>query len=420
MAHALFSPSAAHRWIECPGSFAYDNNLGDGESSTFADDGTASHHWASLALKSGNDADPFLTDSIVINGVTYHMDDDRANFVQVYLDKARQLAMGGILFVEHWVDLSRWTGEGQGGTADAGIIIPRKKLAVALDLKYGMGERVDASYTLNGVKLPNHQLGLYGLGMVEDARLLGAEPNKVLLAVSQPRLNHYDEAEFTVPELEALGERAKAAVPLALEAITLGPAQAFKRGLMKPGDKTCRWCRAKAECPALARFVADQVKMEFADINEVNEPPQPQGADALGIAGRALPLIYQWAKAVQAAITEAVGREEKIIGVDGLPLKFVEGDKGDRKWVDEAAAEAALLASPMVGPDKTYQPRKVLTAPMAAKILDKKATKATWKDIFEPNITRAPGRAVLALGSDPRPAYGKAAAATEFEDIGAE
>lgn len=418
--HALFSPSAAHRWIECPGSMAWEGNIGDSESSVYADDGTASHTWAAMCLKSSQDAAYFIDTQCTINEVAYKMDEERADFVQVYLDHVRRLAMGGILFVEHWVDLSRWLGEGQGGTADAGIIVPRKKLVAAVDLKYGVGERIDAGYLKDGKLLPNHQLGLYGLGLVEDARLLGVEPDSVLLVVIQPRLNHISEAEFSVADLEALGERAKVASHYAYLAISGSPKDAEIQKLMHPDDKTCRWCRAKAECPKLAKFVSDQVKMEFAAMDEAHEPPVPQGADDLGTAGRALPLIYQWCKAVQAAITDCVARDIPVIGVDGQPLKFVEGEKGDRKWTDEAAAEAALLASPMVGPEKAYAPRKILTAPQAAKILDKKATKATWKDIFEPMIKRAPGRPVLALGSDPRPRYGNVAGAQEFEDIGAE
>lgn len=390
---------------------AWDSNIGDSESSVYADDGTASHQWAAIALQGGADASAYIGCFIPLNGVEYEMTEERAAFIQVYLDLVRQWALGAILFVEHRVEISDLTD----GTVDAGVILPRRKLVVSIDLKYGVGEKVSASYIKDGKRLPNHQLALYGAGLINDARLLGVEPEGVVLVVCQPRLNHVDEQEFTVAEIEELVGRAKVAQKRALTAIAGNPKNPEIHALMNPADKTCRWCRAKAECPKLAKFVSDQVKKEFAEMNEANEPVVPNSLDELSAAGRALPLIHQWCKAVQTAISEAVTRDVQIIGTDGQPLKFVEGERGDRKWVDEAAAEAALLA--VLGPDKAYAPRKLLTAPGAAKILDKKATKAQWIDQFEPMIRRAPGRPVLALGSDPRPRYSNAAGANEFEDI---
>ena len=101
----------------------------------------------------------------------------------------------------------------------------------------------------------------------------------------------------------------------------------------------------------------------------------------------------------------------QVIGPDGKAYKFVEGKAGDRKWSDEKAAEAALVG--VLGP-KAYTEPKVLTAPAAAKLLDKAKTKAQWTDVFAPLIKRSSGRPTLALGSDPRPSV--AAAANDFED----
>lgn len=413
--HALFSPSAAHRWIECPGSFAYPANTGDDESSSvYADDGTASHTWAAMCLKSGQDAEYFIGTECTINGRVYKMDEERARYVQVYLDKVRELAMGAKLYIEQWVDLSEYTGEGQGGTADAAIIVPQKRLVIAADLKYGMGEKVDASYLdEDGTRLPNHQLGLYGLGVLKDAEMMGYEIDTVLLVVIQPRLYHIDEQPFPVGQIKLLGERARAAAGLCGQALVLPPEQA--QHLMHPGTKTCRWCRAQATCPKLAKHVADEVRADFETI--AADPPNTAAemdTEALSRAAIAVPLIEQWCKAVRIAVHEAVDNGLEVIGPDGQPMKFVEGDKGNRKWTDEAAAEALLLGQ--IGAEKAYAPRKIITAPQAAKILDKKKTKNLWTEHFEPLITRAPGKPVLALGSDPRPPYSGKAEAGDFEE----
>jgi hypothetical protein len=57
----------------------------------------------------------------------------------------------------------------------------------------------------------------------------------------------------------------------------------------------------------------------------------------------------------------------------------------------------------------------LLTAPAAGKILDKKATKKIWTDLFEPLISRPHGQPILVLGSNPQPAFTGAATAEDFE-----
>jgi hypothetical protein len=113
-----------------------------------------------------------------------------------------------------------------------------------------------------------------------------------------------------------------------------------------------------------------------------------------------------------ARTNEMVAANIDIIGPDNKPYKFIEGKQGDRKWKNEKMAEAMLVG---VLADKAYQPQKILTASGAAKILDKKKTAETWKDVFVPLIGRAPGKPMLVIGSDPRPAFSPASSADEFE-----
>lgn len=409
--HALFSPSAAHRWIECPGSFVYPGNTADSESSAYADDGTASHTFAALALESGQDAAYFVGVTTTVNGKTYTMDEERASFIQVYLDLVRQHALGKLLLVEHWVDLSSWLGEGQGGTADAGVL--DTQCVTATDLKYGMGEKVDASYLdADGIRRPNQQLGLYALGLLVDAALLGYSPKKARLIVCQPRLGHIDEFECDVKDLAQLGARAQGAAEVAGRALVGTVAQALP--FMNPGEKTCRWCRAKAECPKLAAYVAEQVRADFETI-AATPPVEPDVTDtkALGKALIAVPLIKNWCAAVEQAAAMAVAAGTEVVGSDGLPMKFVEGKLGNRSWGDPAAAEAALVGQLA---DRAYKPRAIITAPEAGKLLDKTKTKQLWTDIFVPLIHRSPGKPLLALGSDTRPPYTGSACASDFEE----
>jgi hypothetical protein len=124
-------------------------------------------------------------------------------------------------------------------------------------------------------------------------------------------------------------------------------------------------------------------------------------------------LIEDWCRAVRSELGKLVAEGQEVIGPDGRPFKYVEGRSAGRSWTNAQAAEAALVGQ--LGP-KAYKPQEVITAPVAAKLLDKKATKALWKDMFEPLIKKAPGKPVLALGSDERPPYSGAALANDFEE----
>ena len=398
--HKLFSPSKSHMWLACPGSMAFPENQDpDGGSSAYADDGSATHYFASEFLQGREHTE------VTINGKVYVCDDERGDRVQGYVDDVRRRAAGGHLFVERFVDLSHTLGEDQGGTADAVIALPSRRMAIIEDLKDGSGEKVYASYQGE----PNPQLALYALGALPELELFG-EIDNVQLVIYQPKLNHIDEFEISVEALRAFGAKAALAVSLAQSAMVSGERSLTAAGYLHAGTKQCRWCRAKHRCPELARSVADEVRLEFDD----NIPVVPL-ADFQELAKHyaSIPLIEIWIKAIKAELETQVANGVQVIGPDGKPYKFVEGKAGDRKWSDEKAAEAALVG--VLGP-KAYTEPKVLTAPAAAKLLDKAKTKAQWTDVFAPLIKRSSGRPTLALGSDPRPPVAAAASSNDFED----
>jgi hypothetical protein len=388
---------------------AFDQN---DSGSTFADDGTASHAFAELCLANGRDADFYIGASHNAKGVDYLMDQERADYVQSYVDDVRSRALGGQLFTEVRVDLSKWLGEDQGGTADAVILQPERSLLIVEDLKYGMGEKVYAKYTdETGTVRPNPQAALYALGALDFASLFATVKN-VLLVIHQPRLNHVDEYPMTVADLLEFGDDARVAVEVAREAMAADAIDEY----LNPGEKTCRWCKAKAICPKLRAKIAADVKLDF-DTFPVDPPPQaPIVSDQLAQSYQALPLIRDWCNAVESALTKLVADGKEVLGPDGKPYKFVEGREGKRAWADPKAAEALLLGQ--LPPDKAYKPAEIITAPAAAKLLDRKATKQLWADVFAPLVKRGSAARVLALGSDPRPPYTGAAGADEFEELG--
>lgn len=438
-AHALFAPSAAGRWIPCPGSMTFpENQKTDGESSTYADEGTAAHELAARCLKSGKDASVWLHTMIAVNGRDYEVTEDFADAVQVYLDDVRARAAGGQLLVEQRVDLSEWLGAEQGGTSDVVIAMPIEYRVTIEDLKFGRGEKVYAwsiateasRFTLdmyapgaeNGEEVltvePNFQLMLYGLGSIPLVELLMDRIDWVTLVIAQPRIDSIQEITVSMADMLRFADFVRTAIDDCTQAMILKPNSADHMFYLKPGEKQCRWCRAKAYCKKLETHVAEEVRMEFEDVagdGLPHRPAVPEDGEALGRAYNALPLIQVWMSAVAERVNQLVGEGASVIGPDGKPYKFVEGKAGNRAWRNIKDAEGALVGQ--LPEDKAYSPRKPITPSQAAKLLDRKATKQLWKDMFEPLIFRPQGKPVLVLGSDSRPPYTKTADAGEFEEV---
>lgn len=440
VAHSLFSPSKSPMWIPCPGSMAFPQNQQSSESSTYADEGTAAHELAANCLRRKHDASQYIGQRININGKDYEVTEEFADFVQVYLDDVRNRAAGGQLLVEQRVDLLEWLGPDQGGTSDAVIAMPISYNVTIEDLKFGRGERVYAwirateksRFTVTIVDQfspadeepqyievePNFQLMLYGLGSIALVELLMDRIDTVTLVIAQPRVDSISEITITMADMARFAQFVKAASDDCGQAMVLAPNSSEHMFYLNPGEKQCRWCGAKAICKKLAAFVADEVKMDFDDVAGDGLPARPAvptGTEELGRAYAALPLVSVWMGAVASEVSRLVGEGQEVIGSDKKPLKFVEGKLGNRAWVNEKDAEAALTGQ--LPADKAYAPRKIITPSVAAKLLDKKATKAAWKDMFEPLIRRPPGRPMLVLGSDSRPPYNKAADAGEFDEV---
>lgn len=453
MSHSYRSPSKSHMWMHCHGALAQpENQQGEEKSSTFADNGTASHTLGAWALDTGKDCHEYPHSEIVVNGKPYAVDEERCDFVQTYVDDIRRRAMGGVLFVEHRVDLSAYLGmercwhcrgsgyedhpddffacpkcDGkgevpQGGTADAVIILPEKKSLFAGDLKYGVGEKVWASYEHAGKRLINTQCGNYLLGVLDDAELLGYEIETCTAAIYQPRLGHLDEFTISVAELREFGERVKAAVELGDEALVLGPDSPEFQNYLHPDYHTCRWCNAVTNCEKRTQQVQDEVRMDFETMEETLEgPAAPTSAEHLTRAYTVLPMIEQWVKATRAALWQGVNAGS-VLGPDGEPLKFVAGKNGKRMWAKGKEQEAEGVMVGQVGPE-AYAPQLPITAPAFETLLKKKLKKtlkgkafeAMWDEVYGPLIENAKPSINIALGSDPRPAYG-AADAAEFEE----
>lgn len=374
--HARCSASAAHRWINCPGSVALSDQCPDPGSSSYADEGTVAHNLAELKLRHVLHE---ITDAQYKKKLAKIQQDDYYNgemdeatdfYVEAVLEEFAAAGEGAELMIEQRLDLTEWVPEGF-GTSDA-VIIGGRMIQV-IDLKYGKGIKVEAKN--------NPQFRLYGLGAVA---LFGDlyDFDTVKTTVVQPRLDHVDSETVILKELLLWGE--KEVKPRAIMAME-------GTDYMVAGD-WCRFCPAKARCRKRAEYNLELARMEF------QKPPLLSDEEIGEVLAKAEHL-KKWAEEVnEYALAEALAGKH----FDGW--KLVEG-RSNRKYADDIQVAEKLKAA---GFDEAmlYQ-RKLYGITEMEKLVGKKKLAATLGDL----LIKPAGKPVLVPESDKREAINTTEAA---------
>lgn len=434
--HAVLGMSGADRWAVCPGSVKQESYYPN-KSSKYADWGTAAHELADICLKSGEDAEEHLNRTFFVNGDPYQVDMEMADCVNTYIAYVGQYIdtdAGDILLSEEIVPIQHITGEeGAEGTSDVIGIVRDGRRMVIIDLKTGQGVKVDAYSAIDPEAVrpdkydpktctPNRQMTGYAGGALRKYEMIYDGIEEVEIVVVQPRLHWVDSIVMTMDDFNARIDALSVAAGIA----TIDEGQT-----LVPGEKQCKFCRAKGTCTALRAAALEPVvrgnvsdASSFAHLDdEVSLPKRlsaaangkPDDPEVLAQSLRSLAIVKLW---IDGVIEERDRRMNEGPGVPGF--KWVLGDRGDRKWADEDAALKALTVRGRLKVEEATT-RKVKSPTQAEKLLKKRPE--IWGKIVQtkvnggPIIVRAERKPIIVPESDPREEYQIASTADVFENL---
>ena len=427
--HSRWGASKFESIMLCPGKTVLEAGLPN-TTSKYAAEGTAAHQVLTWALQESMPAMAYIGRVIEVDGFTFTVDDDMAGHVQTTIDYVYDLTGDkGQMFVDTKVNYANFLNvpeQDAWGTAD--VVILRDDEIIVMDFKYGMGVEVDAGHNLRSghpdghgdAYDPNPQLALYALGALNEYGLL-IDFKTARLAISQPRLKAAP-SEYDMP-VQALIDwadlRAVQAVGSANTALMLSNDGADFSMLLIPGEKQCKFCKAKATCPALRDEVSESVHAvkaatpeEFTDF--LVAPLVPLVSDNAAWLAASLgkvDLIEDWCKAIR-------GEAERILlGGGNVPgYKVVQGKRGARAWSDPAAAEELLHKVFRLPVEKAYDLK--LISPTTAEKLAKAGDigPRQWPKA-KALIVQPDGKLHVAPVSDSRPAIEVKPVTEDFSDL---
>lgn len=325
-AHAPLAPSAAHRWMRCPGSVHLVGALPEQEETAAMHEGTAAHAVAQTILTEQAIGDQAAAEGMRRGWHTTHDEcghgcrwSDLADLVAPYVtavtERLHEWAQDGWhtdLHLERRVslDCQIW------GTADAIIVADgldawgdTVTCVDVLDLKCGR-QPVDPT---------SEQLRIYAA-----AALIEWEADSVSTCIVQPCLSGRPQWGVTMSRDEVLTWVGRVEAMAYLAAMDGAP--------RIPGEEQCRWCPALAVCPeARDRVLAHMAPAPTIDLVEA------ASGDRLSALTQAAEEAARWADAVRAR-----ARQEATEG--RLPGWRIAPGRATRRMTMEAAQAAADAA----------------------------------------------------------------------------
>lgn len=380
MAHAVLSPSSASRWMACTPSARLEQGFPN-TSSTYADEGTLAHSVAETIQRLNYgmiDQKKFDQKMADLQKSEYYTEDLHQHS-QGFADYVEEHCGEGYkMFIELRLDMTNYVPEGFGTGDSLGI---KDRVMKFFDLKFGKGVRVTA--------VNNKQLRLYALGAYNDFGHI-YDVEMIEMHIYQPRLDSISVEIMSVKDLLEWAEtELKEKAKLAYEG----------KGDFVPGGH-CGFCKAKAQCRALAEYNMSLAGMEF------ESPDLLDDTEIAEILSRKK-LFTDWIGSVEDYAYAAA-----LDGKEFPGWKLVTG-RSNRVYSDPAIVVKELEAK------KHFD---IFTEPKLVGIteLQKRIGKKDFELVVEPLLIKPEGKPALVPESDKRPPISSAAdefAIADGEDL---
>jgi len=398
-AHSTLGPSAAERWMNCPGSVALSATVPPEITSIYAAEGTVAHTLAeqlvtgkidhlglmgkidSIVQQDGHDIT--ITEDMV-DGATEYDDVIKTDRKAMMMDRRKSapiISKAEVRVLAHSVNKELW------GTADYVMFRAGDKLKV-YDYKYGKGVAVDPE--------ENKQGTIYAIAVMDS--MAGQAFDSVEFVIVQPRAPHVDGSvrRWTISKnyLAKFTGELKAAI-----ALTKEPKAPIETGTW------CRWCPARSVCPAMFDSVQKSAQADFSMVPVVKPKTQLPDVSTLPIEKLAKALAWEdnivsWYEAIKLRAKDILETGGKVPG-----YKLVQG-RSNRKWVSES--QVVAVYEDVLGESQLFE-KKLLSPAKLEKIVGKGKLK-------EGLTEKPPGRKMIAPDNDPRP-VAKLSAAEDFTPI---
>ena len=304
-AHAYLAPSAASRWMLCPGSVEaaehYEDHAGHA-----AERGTLMHHYIERTLMGE-----------AFDGLE-ELDDDEQGIVDVCVEAAKVLmdndGNGAVFGVENRVKLPHvhpmlW------GTADLYVWHIEEGHLTILDFKTG---RIPVS------PVANWQLIAYAAGVLREKYDV---VSRISIGVLQPRTSTI--ASFWTTDVGDF----KARVSMLAHGAAMATAEVPPR---IPGARQCVYCPARFHCPERMGDEAHKMADLFA--------PEDWWSDDASILERA--------KGLRGRIRDAEKRAKdgQVPDIHAIGYELMQWTKAGREWFDEAYGDRAFVLGKRLSP----------------------------------------------------------------------
>ena len=374
--HAFLSPSASHRWLNCPPSAKLNAQVPD-ESSPYAQQGTCAHELCAYLVEKaiGRDVKDPTENLDYYDQEMQQCAEGYAAFVLEEYEKAKQTCADPDVLIEQKVDYSKWVKDGT-GTADC--IILSDGTAEIIDYKHGLGVLVSSESEEFG---GNPQLMCYCLGVLEMFDGI-YDIDTIRMAIYQPRRDNCSIYEMSKEELLQWADEVLA--PTALLAME-------GKGEFKAGEH-CQFCKVKATCRKRAEYNLELARYDF----EMPDTLEDHEIDAILMKADQL---ASWASDVK-----EYALDQALHGKDYGHFKVVEG-RSNRKYSDEDQVAKTVTEAGYDPYDKSVKGITAMTKLLGKKKFDELLGSLTFKP---------PGKPTLVPKSDKRPAM-KSSAQTDFE-----